>query len=94
MPGGIPAQFPGALLVPAFAHCEVSDRLLSINGIGATHHGDLAHRRVALERFLDFARRDIFAPAIDDLAQASLDEQVPVLVEVSQITGPEPAVLE
>ena len=54
----------------------------------------LGHRRVLQQDLFHLARRDLFAPAIDDFLDAPLDEKVAVGVEAAQIARAEPSVRE
>jgi hypothetical protein len=53
-----------------------------------------AHVGVAHQDFVDFGRRHLHAAAIDQLGFARGEEQVPVLVEVTQISRPKPFAVE
>src|SRR2546421_6535647 len=92
--GCVPVQFLRHLLTPCSLYSDVSHNLLTIDGIRTTNSSDLAHRCMPQEHFLNFARRDVFTPAINHLAQTALDEQVPILVQVSQVTSPKPSILK
>ena len=54
----------------------------------------LQHRGMIHQRFIDLARRDLFAAAIDDLLQPSGDREIAVGVDGALIAGAEPAVDE
>ncbi len=53
----------------------------------------LGHRRMRQEDLVDFARGDLLPAAVDHLFEAPGEEQVAVVIQESEITGPEPAVL-
>ena len=88
------AQFLCHLLTPCSLYSDIGHDLLTIDGIRTTNNSGLAHRRMPHEHFLNFARRNVFAPANNHFAQTAPDKQVPLLVQVSQVTGPEPAILK
>src|SRR5579883_1003999 len=82
------------LQVPVLAHCQISNNLLAIESIGTAHHGSLADCWIAQKRLFNFARRDIFTSAIDYLAQTAFDEEIPIFIEIPEISSAEPAVLK
>ena len=55
---------------------------------------DLQHGRVVHQHFVDLARRDLLAAAIDDLLQAAGERDVAVGVDDALVAGAEPAVDE
>src|SRR5438045_8491751 len=54
----------------------------------------LGHRRMLPQGIVDFAWRDLLTAAVDHLFDAPGEVEIPVLVDVALLAGPEPAVLE
>src|SRR6266567_97279 len=79
-PGCILAQFLCHLLTPCSLYSDIGHDLLTIDGVRTANNSGLAHRRMPQEHFLNFARRNVFAPAINHLAQTAPDKQVPLLI--------------
>src|SRR5260370_3758904 len=82
------------LRAPGTLYSNVCHNLFAIDSIWATNNSSLAHRRVAQERFLNFARRNSFTAALNYLAQTAPDKQVAILIQVSQVTSPKPSILK
>ena len=59
--------------------------------VGNADDGGLGDRRVGVQHVLDLARVHVVPAADDELLLAADDEQEPVLVEIAEVTGVEPA---
>src|SRR5690606_33520591 len=63
-------------------------------GVGLAHDGGLAHTVHALDELFDLPGADTVRAGLDLFADAAGDEQTAVLVEVTQVTGVQPAALQ
>src|SRR5258708_25760353 len=82
------------LRAPGALYSDVCHHLFAIDSIWATNNSSLAHRRVAQERFLNFALRHSLTAALNYLAQTAPDKQVAILIQLSQVTTPTPSILQ
>ena len=63
-------------------------------GMGHAKRRRLLHVRVAQQHLVDLARRDLFAPAVDDLLETARQHQVALVVEPPLVARSTPAVRE
>ena len=73
---------------------DEGDGLFAHHAVGTADHSCLRHARVRLEHGFDFAGRDVLATADDEVLLAVDQHDVAVVVEVADVTGPQPAVLQ
>src|SRR5207248_11713618 len=55
-------------------------------GVWNTDDGGLDHRRMGVEHILDLRRRDVVAPPDDEVLFAVDDVQIPLVVELADVT--------
>ena len=73
---------------------DEGDGLFAHDRVGTADHSGLGHARVRLEHRFDLAGRDVLATADDEVLLAVDQHEVAVVVEVADVTGPQPAVLQ
>jgi len=73
---------------------DVGDDLLSSHGVRDPDDRAVGHGRVGVERRLDLTGADPVAAALDQVVGASVEVQVPGLVELPEVPGDQPAVAE
>ena len=60
--------------------------------MGDRESGGVDHVWMAQQRLFDLGGRDLLPSSIDDVLDAANNEKVSVLVQISKVTGSEPAV--
>ena len=81
---------PGLASAPGFEHDE-RDHFLAHARVRLADDGGLCHGWVTEKDLLDLARIDVVAAADHQVLLAVDDEQIAVLVDISQVAGVEPA---
>ena len=71
---------------------DVQHRHLAVGGIGASDHGGLGDLRQLVDDDLDFPGIDVLAAADDHVLGPVDQDQVAVVVEVTDVAGVQPAV--
>ena len=75
------------------AQGDEGDRLLAEHVVRAADHGGLQHGGVAVEDVLDLLRIDVLAAPDDHVLDPVDQDQVAVVVEVSDVAGVQPSAL-
>ena len=71
---------------------EERHRHLAEAGVGRAHDGGVAHFGRAAQDLFDLRREHLVPPAVDDVADATLDPHEPVGVDAGDVAGPQVAV--
>src|ERR1700722_14469366 len=71
----------------ALAATDPDAQLFAIAAVGKAESLDLGHRRVGEEKFLDFTRVDVLAPANDHVLQPTNNVAVTFCIDCRQISG-------
>src|SRR6516162_2910541 len=77
----------------SIAQPDASADLFTIPVVRNPHHGDIEHRRMAIEELLDLPWIDVFSTADDHVFDAPDDIAVPLLIEDREVTGAHPSAL-
>ena len=71
---------------------DEGDDLVAEPRVGDPDHRRLEHVGMLVQHLLDLARIDVVAVADDHVLEPVDDEQIPVVVDVAEVAGREPAV--
>jgi hypothetical protein len=71
----------------SLAQRQIGARPLTEDGIGHRYNGGGAHRRMRNQVRFDFFGADLFATAVDQVFDSSLDDQVSRRIEPDQVAG-------
>src|SRR5947199_7181931 len=82
------------LWAPGTVHDDVGHHLFTIDCIGPTDDGGLADGWIGLKHLFDLAWRNIFASSDNDLAQATREKEVTLLVLIAEVACAKPAILK
>src|SRR5437588_10650497 len=93
-PGGIFTQPLGQLWAPKAVHDDVGHHLFAIDCIGPTDDSGLADSGIGLKHLFDLAWRNVFPSSNNDIAQATRDKEVALLVLISEVACAKPAILK
>src|SRR2546421_1158061 len=94
LPGGILTQSLCQLWTPGAVRDDVGHHLFAIDGIGPTDDSGLANGRIAFKHLFDLAWCNVFASSDNDIAQATRDKEVALLVLIAEVACTKPAVLK
>src|SRR5207245_3831578 len=93
-PGGIVTQPLGQLWAPRAVHDNVGHHLFAIDGIRPTDDSSLADGGIGFKHLFDLAWRNVFPSPDNDIAQATRDKEVALLVLISEVACAKPAILK
>jgi len=79
---GILMEILSHLFMPGSVRYNIGDNNFSVDGIRTAHRRDFMDCWMVNQRFFDLSWRNVFAATIDDLAQATFNEKIAILIHV------------